>query len=383
MSEVRLGVIGCGGMAQNHMKHFENVAGLRFVAGADPVQANRDRVAQDYGIETYDDGYALINSGKVDAVFIGTPHYFHPPYAIAALDAGLHVLTEKPVAVTAKAAQEVNDAADRQPELTYGVMFQLRSQPFWQAAKRLIDSDEVGPLLRANWTITTWFRTQAYYDGGAWRATWKGEGGGVLLNQCPHNLDLYTWLIGKPARVQATVGLGKYHDIEVEDDVSALMEFDNGATGTFITNTAEVPGVNRFEIVGDHSTLILEPQQNRITQHRHDTPTSEKRLSATRQSRKGGIEEHVITPSAETVKAHQRIFQNFIDAILHGEPLISPGREGLDGLELGNAMLMSGIKREPIDLPMDRDAYDRLLTELIEQADARGGKASAGAGQSA
>lgn len=365
--QVRLGVIGCGGMAQNHMRQFESVTGLRFVAAADPVEDNRQQVAETYGVKPYADGYELINSGEVDAIFIGTPHYFHPPYAIAALDAGLHVLTEKPVAVTAKAAQEMNDAADRHPELIYAAMFQLRLLPVWQEVKRLIDAGEVGELIRANWTITAWFRTQAYYDSGDWRATWKGEGGGVLINQCPHNLDLFTWLVGTPSRVQATVGLGKYHDIEVEDDVSALLQFDNGATGTFITNTAELPGVDRFEIVGDRSTLIIEAKKNRITQYRNLESTRAVRTGSAKRMGAFPCSEHVITPGGDP-PGHRGIWENFANAILHGEPLVAPARDGIRSLELSNAMIASGIQQQTIDLPMDRDAYEQLLQDLIEKS---------------
>jgi len=363
MDEVRLGVIGCGGMARNHMTHFEKIEGLRFVAAADPVEANRRLVQEAHGVSPYEDGHALIDSGTVDAIFIGTPHYFHPPYAIDALDHGLHVLTEKPVAVTAKAAEAMNEAADRHPELVYAAMFQRRCDPLWQCAKRLVDAGEVGELLRVNWTVTNWFRTQAYYDSGDWRATWKGEGGGVLLNQCPHNLDIFTWIAGAPTRVQAQVGLGQYHAIEVEDNVTALLEFEQGATGTFITNTAEIPGVDRFELVGDRSTLIIE--HGRITWHRSPQPVSHVRRHEARRMGQFPIERHEITPPGEN-PGHAGIWRNFIGAILRGEPLIAPGREGIDGLELGNAILMSGIERRPVELPTDREAYEQLLHRLAE-----------------
>ena len=376
MDKVRLGVIGCGGMAQNHMRQFENVPELHFAACADPVAANRERVAEQYGAKPFDDGYDLINSGEVDAVFVATPHYFHPPYAIAAFEAGLHVLSEKPVAVTANAAQQMNDAADKRPDLLYGAMFQRRLNPLWQKVKFLIDTGEVGELLRANWTITTWFRTQTYYDSGDWRATWKGEGGGVLLNQCPHNLDIYTWLLGMPTRVQAEVGLGKYHNIEVEDDVSAVVRFENGATGTFITNTAERPGVNRFEIVGDKSTLIVEDSANRITQYRHDTLVSEVREHSHKRMSADPADQYVITPGGHDPK-HGGVWRNFIHAILGNEALTVPGREGIFGLELGNAMLMSGIEDKPVDLPMDRDAYEQLMQRLIDEAEEGSGNGAA------
>ena len=366
MNEVRLGMIGCGGMAQNHMRNLEHIEGLRYVAAADPVEAARQTVEEQYGVKTYADGHELIQSGEVDAVLIATPHYHHPTYAIHAFENGVHVLTEKPVAVSAKAAQQMNEAADRNKKLVYAAMFQMRDVPRWKHVKQLLDDGEIGPIQRVSWTITGWFRTQAYYDSGGWRATWAGEGGGVLLNQCPHNLDLFTWFFGLPNRVQAQVGLGKYHDIEVEDDVTAMMTFDNGATGTFVTSSGQAPGINRLEIVGDRSTLVSDHNDAlRLYKNHHSVGdflrNAKVRFGAPPHST------YTIEPGGEA-GGHRAITQNFINAIRHGEPVIAPGRDGLKSLELSNAMLQSGIQQKPIDLPMDRDAFDTLLQELIDNS---------------
>ncbi|MEX0654967.1 MAG: Gfo/Idh/MocA family oxidoreductase [Phycisphaeraceae bacterium] len=367
MDQVRLGIIGCGGMAQSHMGYFDKVPGLTFTAIADPDASTLERLGPQYEVKTYADGYDLINSGEVDAILIATPHYFHPPYAIAAFEKGLHVLTEKPVAVTAKAAQEAIDAHKKHPELVYCGMFQQRVSPIWREVKRLMDAGEVGELMRVSWTIQSWFRTQSYYDSGGWRATWSGEGGGVLINQCPHNLDLFCWFVGQPKRVTAAqVSLGKYHHIEVEDEVNALLEFDNGATGTFVTSTAEASGINRLEIVGDNGTIIAEPGQP-VRFLRNGTPVRE--FLATSPQRFGTPPKTTldIKPGGQDLN-HRAITENFINAIRHGEKLIAPAAEGIQGLELGNAMLMAGLKQRPVDLPTDRDAFDALIQDLAKNS---------------
>ncbi|MFA9477648.1 Gfo/Idh/MocA family protein [Phycisphaerales bacterium AB-hyl4] len=367
MDQVRLGVIGYGNMGRSHVKYFDQVKGLKFTAVADPDPKETELLVKEHGVKAFTDGYELINSGEVDAVLIATPHYDHPPLTLAAFEKGLHVLCEKPIAVTAKAAQETIEAHKKHPELIYCGMFNQRTSPTWRAVKRLIDEGAVGELIRVGWTIQGWFRTQAYYDSGGWRATWKGEGGGVLINQCPHNLDLFCWFVGQPKRVTAAqVGLGKYHHIEVEDEVNALLEFENGATGTFVTSTAECSGINRLEIVGDNGTIIAEPGKP-VRLLRNGTPTREFLATSP---------ERFATPSRDTISiepgekdpGHRGITENFINAILHGEKLIAPAAEGILGLELGNAMLMSGLKHQPVDLPTDRNAFEGVLQDLIKNS---------------
>ena len=373
---VRLGVIGCGGMARGHMKYFNSIDGLKFVAAADVSRSSVEAVAEEHEVHAYESGEKLIASGAVDAVMIATPHYSHPALSIAAMDAGLHVLVEKPVAVTAADAQSVNDHHAQHPELIYAAMFNQRTHPVWRMVKRLLDEGRVGRIQRVSWTITNWYRTEAYYQSGGWRATWRGEGGGVLLNQCPHNLDLFQWFVGLPTRVNAIVGLGQFHEIEVEDNVTAMMSFENGGTGTFITSTGEAPGENRLVIVGDKATLIASlgggnavlggAEGGGTVQLRENvTPVNEHLRTSPERFGKPACNDYVIQPG-DKAEDHKAITRNFINAIRLGEPLIAPGEEGIKGLELGNAMLLAGLDQTWIDLPMDREAYRDRLRALGE-----------------
>lgn len=368
MDVVRLGVIGCGGMAQSHMNYFGKIAGLKFTAASDVVDASVKRVTEQYGVKGFSDGHKLIESGECDAILIATPHYFHPEYSIAGFKAGLHVLTEKPVAVTAKQAERVNQEYEkvRGKGIVYAAMFNQRTRADWRQVRRMVADGTVGELIRVSWTITNWFRTQAYYDSGGWRATWKGEGGGVLINQCPHNLDLFQWFVGMPSRVQAMVGLGKHHDIEVEDEVVAMLEFPNGAVGTFVTSTGEAPGINRLEIAGENGTLVAGDGGFKFIQNatgaREFCRTSTERFATPERVT------YQIDPGGKSPE-HQGITQNFVNVILgREEKLIAEGTEGIHGLELGNAMLMSGLTGKPVDVPTDRDAFENLLQDLIKNS---------------
>lgn len=373
MNKVRLGVIGAGGsMAGNHQKYFKDIDGLDFVAASDVIPEGLAKVVEEHGVKPFDDASAMIASGEIDAILIACPHYDHPRFAMEAFDAGVHVLCEKPIAVTAEAAQEVNEAyaeaQKKHPGLIFAGMFNQRTNPAWKEIKRLCSDGSLGELVRVSWTITTWFRTQAYYDSGGWRATWAGEGGGVLINQCPHNLDLFQWFVGMPSKVTANVSLGKYHHIEVEDDVTALLEFDNGATGTFVTSTGQTPGINRLEIVGDKGTIISDG-------HRGGTVTFLRAEESVSDFTKNSSERFANVPTTEisfknppaAYGEHETITRNFIATLLADgsqADLIAPGTEMIHGLELGNAMLMSGLKNQPVHLPTDRPAFSELIEEL-------------------
>ncbi len=365
MSDVRMGVIGCGSMANHHMDYLNEIEGCTFVAAADNDKQAVSAAVEKHGIKGFDDGFALINSGEVDAVLIATPHYFHPPYGMAAFEKGIHVLTEKPVAVTAKAAQEINEAHKKHPKVVYAAMFQQRTRRDWQKVKQMVESGQLGELMRVNWTVTSWFRTQTYYDSGGWRATWEGEGGGVLINQCPHNLDLFQWFVGMPDKVWALAGLGKYHHIEVEDEIVAMMTFANGAVGTFITSTGEAPGINRLEIVGDKGTLITEG--GTITFLENEPAAKDFCQNSPERFKRPDVHRHEIKIGGEGGK-HREVTENFISAIRNGTPVIAPAEEGIHGLELGNAMLMAGITGQPVDVPTDREAFDQLMKDLAKNS---------------
>lgn len=364
-SEVRIGVIGGGVMGSYHMEWLsKDVSRAKFTAACDNSPETLKKATDRFHVKGFADPVAMMDSGLVDAVVIATPHYTHPGLAREAFKRNLHVLTEKPVSVTAKAAAEINKVHARKKELVFATMLQWRAEPKWQRAREIIASGQLGALQRMQWTITNWFRTEAYYKSSAWRATWAGEGGGVLINQCPHNLDLLYWLLGQPKRVTAHVSFGKYHKIEVEDEVTAFLEFPNGGTGVFITSTGEFPGSDYLEIAGDCGRLVINGNSNVVEFTKSDVSvqqfrqTSDQRFGAPGKSR--------ILIEVGDAKGHTVILQNFVNAVLDGVPVIAPGDEGIHSVELANAMIYSGLIRKSVDLPMNRDAYEKTLAKLCK-----------------
>jgi predicted dehydrogenase len=333
---------------------------------ADVSAANLQLAKDKFGekVRYFTDGPALIGSGAVDAVLVATPHFFHPPLAIAALKAGLHVLIEKPAGVHTKHVREMNAVAAASGKV-FGIMFNHRTRPMNQKLRELVQGGELGNLKRINWIITEWYRTQAYYNSGGWRATWAGEGGGVLLNQCPHNLDLWQWICGMPQRIRAFCQFGKYRNIEVEDNVTAYMEYANGATGVLIATTAEAPGTNRLEIVGDNGKLVLEDQRLTFWRNR----VSEPQFNAT--SKKGFAKPECWRceiPFETASEEHRGITKNFVSAILSGTELLSPGVEGINSLELSNAMLLSTWTDGWVDLPVNDDQFYERLQQRVKNS---------------
>ncbi len=363
MKQVRVGIIGIGGMGSSHARQFLNGAikrgELAAVCDIDP-----ERLKAFPDLPGFDSADALIKSGSVDAVLIATPHYGHTTEGIKALKAGLHVLVEKPISVH-KADAERLIAAHTSRKQVFAAMFNQRTDPHFQKVKQLIESGELGKLVRINWIITSWFRTQSYYDSGGWRATWGGEGGGVLLNQCPHQLDLMQWLFGMPARVRATCHIGKFHTIEVEDEVTAYLEYANGATGVFITSTGEAPGTNRLEIAGTQGKVVVE--HGAITFTRNEVP-ADKFCAETKASFAQPSVWNIDIPCRGHGGQHNEILQNFVDAILDKKPLIAEARDGIRSVELANAMLLSSFTGKTVDIPLSAAGYERRLKKLIRES---------------
>jgi predicted dehydrogenase len=365
MSKVRLAMIGLGTIGNLHLGNIETQPRVELTAVCDIVPEKADALAQKYDVKAYYDADALLADHVCDAVIIGTPHYAHTTIGIAALNSGHHVLVEKPISVHKADCERLIAAHRANSELVFAAMFNQRTDPTYQKIKALVDGGELGPIQRISWIITTWFRTQTYYDSGGWRATWAGEGGGVLLNQCPHNLDLLQWICGMPERVHGFCGIGKRHAIEVEDEVTAYMEYPGGCTGTFITTTGEAPGTNRFEIVGDRAKLVYE--HNQITVTRNEVPASEFLRTSLASFARPATEVETFTFDHHGGQ-HAEVLENFCDAILAGAELIAPAEEGIRSVELGNAMLYSSLIGQPIDLPMDGAAYEKELQRLIAQS---------------
>jgi predicted dehydrogenase len=363
MNPVRFGLVGLGNMGVIHARNLHSGAvkgaELGAVCDADPV-----RLAA-YGnlVRTFTDLGAMLEDGTIDALLIATPHYAHVEAAIQALRAGLHVLVEKPIAVhTADAEKMVAAYADHRPGQQFGAVFNQRTHPAYRKIRHLIQSGELGTVQRVQWTLTDWFRSDAYYASSPWRATWAGEGGGVLVNQSPHQLDLWCWLFGLPARVCAFCQFGKHHAIEVEDEVTAYLEHPGGATGVFITSTGEAPGTNRLEIAADRGRVVYENGQLRFT--RNETPTPE--FSRTTRELFGlPATWEVSIPVSGTGGQHLEILQNFTDAIHGTATLIAPAAEGLNSVEVANAMLLSTWQDRTVELPIDGRVFRQELEKRI------------------
>ncbi|MEX1117161.1 MAG: Gfo/Idh/MocA family oxidoreductase [Terrimicrobiaceae bacterium] len=358
---IRLGVVGVGNMGRAHATsiHEGRVPGgqLAAVCDVDP------KCTEGFGeAARFEDARSLFESGAVDAVVIAAPHPFHASLGKAAFRAGLEVLMEKPLAVHKAEAQDLIAASKGR---IFAAMFNQRTDPCFQKVRSLVQDGELGTLRRFTWTITDWFRTHAYYRSSPWRASWKGEGGGVLINQAVHNMDLLQWIFGMPSKVRAMCGFGKFHPIEVEDEVTALLEYDAGASGVFITSSGEAPGINRLEIAGDHGLLILDGESLQF--RKNEIPTPE--FSRTCQS---GYERppvwniEIPLPGGRGPQ-HEGILRNFVNAMLHGEALIAPGAEGLYSLELTNAILMASLEDRTVSLPLSASHYSRLLKNLQSQ----------------
>lgn len=365
MKKVRIGIIGIGGMGSNHAQYLVKgsipPAQLTAVCDINPARLQWAKETLGEGVQRFDNADALIASGAVDGVLIAVPHYSHPGIAIQAFQAGLHVLVEKPAGVYTKQVREMNRVAAASGKV-FAIMFNQRTNPMYQKLRDLIQSGELGDLKRIIWIITNWYRSQSYYNSGGWRATWSGEGGGVLINQCPHQLDLWQWMCGMPERIRAFCRFGKYHDIEVEDDVTAYMEYANGATGVFITTTGEAPGTNRLEVSGDCGKVVIEDGNMTFWRNR----VSERQFNAEYTGGFGGPEYWKCEiPYYGTETGHSGITANWAEAILKGTSLLAPGEEGIHELTLSNAMHLSTWTDSWVTLPIDEDLYYEKLQEKI------------------
>jgi Predicted dehydrogenases and related proteins len=369
MDKVRIGIIGVGNMGTAHITSVQNIPQAELAAICDSNKKRADEKAKlaPKDCKVFYSTEELFNSGAIDAVIISVPHYDHTPVAIRAFEKGIHVLCEKPVAVTKSRAQQMIDAHAKHPDLRFALMFNQRTRQAHKKIKKLIEEGEFGKIVRVNWTVTDWFRSQSYYDSGSWRATWAGEGGGVLLNQCPHHLDLFQWFFGLPVKVRSTVSIGKYHDIEVEDDVNTYCEFADGSTGNFITSTGEFPGTNRLEISGTRGRMVFE--DNVIKFKRTEVDVNEFCRTTPESFPSMDTWDVVIPSRKDSGHEHQDVIEAFVKAILDPKAdLVAKGEEGIRSVEFGNAMLYSGLKGVEVTIPMDTVKFDAMLDDLIKHS---------------
>ncbi|MDD6032059.1 MAG: Gfo/Idh/MocA family oxidoreductase [Oscillospiraceae bacterium] len=378
MDCVKIGIIGVGNMGSSHAKNITEgkVPGMVLAAVADRDAGRREWAKKNLpeSVVIFEEGDDLIDSGVCDAVIVAVPHYQHPTLSIKAMKKGLHVMCEKPAGVFTKAVREMNEVA-AQCDVTFAMMFNQRTNCVFRKMKELVDSGVYGQIKRVNWIITDWYRTQSYYDSGAWRATWAGEGGGVLLNQCPHNLDLIQWICGMPSKVTAFCHEGKWHNIEVEDDVTAYLEYPNGATGVFVTTTGDAPGTNRFEITLEKGKLVCEVTEAGFTLRAYELEVNEREWCKTCPN---GFQK----PNGKWVDVetdgqnpqHVGVLTAFADHILNGGPLVARGEEGINGLTLSNAMHLSSWLGQPVTLPLDEDLFLEKLNEKVATSKVKTGE---------
>ena len=368
MQKVRFGIVGIGNMGTAHCKNLleGKIANGVLCAICEPKQSKAEAILALEGAEnvvafsTYEE---MLNSGLCDAVIVAVPPYDHQALVCQALRAGMHVICEKPAGVYTKQVKEMNAAAECSGKV-FGMMFNQRSNCIYRKMQEMVAGGELGEIKRVNWIITNWYRSQNYFDLGGWRATWRGEGGGVLFNQCPHQIDLLQWIVGMlPTKIQAHCHFGKWHDIEVEDDVTAYMEFPNGATGVFVTSTADAPGTNRFEITGTRGRLVCENGKLTFDQLQMD----EREFCRTARAFVDPVYKTFEIPTDGRNDQHVGILNNFANAILGIEPLFVKGEEGIKSVQMMNAMLLSTWLDRAVTLPIDDDLYlDELNRRIAE-----------------
>ena len=367
MEKVRFGIVGCGNMGTGHSRHFREGTVkngvLTAVCDINPKKFASFKERFGDNIAYFDTADEMFKSGLCDCVIICTPHYSHTDLAISAMDHNLNCIVEKPAGVYTLQVKEMLARAEKSDKIL-GIMFNQRTNPAFKTMKKMIAEGKIGEIKRTNWIITDWYRTQYYYDTGAWRATWAGEGGGVLYNQAPHQLDLFQWIIGmQPSKVHAFCHYGKWHDIEVEDDVTCYVEYPNGATGVFITTTADAPGTNRFEVTGTLGTLIFENDKLYYKQLLKDERIHCKEATK-------GFEPPEVLPTVEIAlegdnPQHLGILNNIANAILGIEPVYAPAKDGLAGVQLANAMHLSSWLGESVSLPINDELFLEELKKRI------------------
>ncbi len=366
MEKIKLGIIGIGNMGSGHAGNVKKgmCPEIELVAVAD-INPQRLEWAKENlfpEIATFATAEEMLDSGLINACLIAVPHYDHPKYAIEAMKRGIHVMVEKPAGVYTLDVRRMNAVAAEHPEVVFGMMFNQRTNHVYRKMRELVQSGVYGQIRRTNWIITDWYRPQAYYNSGGWRATWSGEGGGVLMNQCPHQLDLWQWICGMPTKVLTKMQFGKWHDIEVEDDVTTYVEYPNGATGVFVTTTGDARGSNRFEIQLDRAQIIADYSGLHVTEFE----MTEQEFSATNKIPFGSVPSHRVEVETDGKnEQHVGVLNAWADAILHGGKLVAPGEEGINGLMLANAMHLSAFLNKEIELPFDEQLYyDELMKRV-------------------
>lgn len=371
MDKVIIGIIGYGNMGAEHAQHISrgDVARMELGAICDNDEEKLKRAKEKLGdsVKYYSDYKEMLKDENINSVLVATPHYFHPQMVIDSFAAGKHTICEKPAGVYTKQVREMNEAALKSDRV-FSMMYNQRTNPMYKKVREIIKEGKLGQLKRMHWIITDWFRTQTYYDSGTWRSTWVGEGGGALINQNPHQLDLWQWICGMPSKISAHCYYGKWHDIEVEDDVTIFAEYDNGMTATYVTTTGDSPGTNRLEITGTLGKIVIEDNTMKYWQNQtSDLDIIKNTVTSFGRPETWKVE--VPIGGRDPGQEHNNILRNFTAAVLDGAELIAPGIEGINGLNISNAAHMSSwLGGEMVSLPVDEDKFYEMLQDKIKNS---------------
>lgn len=377
MKKIRLGIIGLGAQGTTYAEFIKagKIPQIEIGAICDINTEKKNEVENHYpNVPFYNDYIAMVESGDVDAIVTTVPHYLHTEIGIAALERDIHALLEKPADIYAEKVKEISELAASKPHLTFGIFFNQRTNPLYQKVKSLIDDDVIGNIRRTNWIITTWWRPQAYYDQSSWRATWSEEGGGVLVNQAPHQIDLLQWLCGMPKSVFSNIKYGYQRDLAVDDDVTTILDYGNGATGVFITCTHDIIGTDRLEITGDKGKILVEDSKTITLTLLKESETQMNRNMSWEEAAKifkGNGLENIYdqeTFDFESVwgKQHINVLANFAANIIDGIPLIAPGNDGINGVNLVNAIYLSSWTGKEVTVPVSPSEFKDALNQQIQ-----------------
>jgi len=361
-----IGVIGLGNAGGRHARALARgeVPGARLEFVCDPKPERR----VGYGVPVAADPAEMLGRPNVDAVIVATPHPAHLTAARLALRAGRHVLVEKPLGVLAADCDALlAEHARLGPGAPlFGVVHDYRAEPRFRWLGALLRRGELGRIERVVWQATDFFRTEAYYAESDWRGTFAGEGGGILVNQAPHLLDLLVHWFGMPRRVLGICRFGRYHSIEVEDDVTAHLEFGAGFSALVVLGTGEAPGTSRLEISGDRGRVVLEGRE--LAFHKNREPASLYRRREATGRPAVDVERMVFPPSEPTGVA---LVRNFVAAVRGEARLLSPAEQARSAVELANAITWSSLLERPLELPIDVEGFRRVHADLVRHGTRR------------
>lgn len=349
MKQFGFGIIGCGMIANIHSKAIDEIEGCRVMAGFDPNQERLDAFASRHGIRGYTDIDAFLQDGAVDIVMVATPSGLHLEGALAAIAAGKHVLVEKPLEITVERCDRIIKAA-RDKGVMLGGIFHSRYFDVPLLIKQAVDAGRFGTISLADAQVK-WYRSQEYYDSGAWRGTWKLDGGGTLMNQSIHAIDLLQWFLGPVSEVTGRIATLAHERIEVEDTAVATLRFANGALGVIEGTTAAYPGfLKRIEITGSKGSVIMEEENLKVWDFADETgmdrEIKSKYIGASTSN--GGASD----PSTLDYLGHHKEIADFVSALRSGREFGLNGSESRKAVEIIEAIYQSSRTGHAVLLPL-------------------------------